>query len=71
MLTLNFYMDDSGTRKPDRAPMVFDPRRPNHFALGGIIVVEDEEDQVRAEHAALCASKAYRSILLLRSNMGL
>lgn len=55
MLTLNFYMDDSGTRKPDRAPLVFDPRRPNHFALGGILVVEDEEGQARAEHASLCA----------------
>src|SRR5579884_3595557 len=55
MPTLNFYMDDSGTRKPDRAPTVFDPRRPNHFALGGILIVEDEENQARAEHAALCS----------------
>jgi hypothetical protein len=54
MPTLNFYMDDSGTRKPDRAPMGFDSRRPNHFALGGILILEDEENQARAEHAALC-----------------
>jgi hypothetical protein len=54
MFTLNFYMDDSGTRKPDRAPTDFDPKRPNHFALGGILIMEDDEDQARAAHAALC-----------------
>jgi hypothetical protein len=54
MPTLNFYMDDSGTRKPDRAPTAFDPKRPNHFALGGILILEDDEGQARAAHVALC-----------------
>lgn len=54
MPTLNFYMDDSGTRKPDRVPTVFDPARPNHFDLGGILISEDDEEQARAAHAALC-----------------
>jgi hypothetical protein len=47
-------MDDSGTRKPDRAPTVFDAKRPNHFALGGILMLEDDEGQARAAHLALC-----------------
>jgi hypothetical protein len=51
---MNFYMDDSGTRKPDRAPMSFDPGRPNHFALGGVLVLEEHEAEVRAEYASLC-----------------
>ena len=55
MRALNFYMDDSGTRKPDRAPTPFDPRQQNHFALGGILILEEDEDQARAAHAALCA----------------
>lgn len=54
MPTLNFYMDDSGTRKPDRTPTAFDPARPNHFALGGILISEDDEERARAAHAALC-----------------
>jgi hypothetical protein len=52
MPTLNFYMDDSGTRKPDRAPTAFDPSRPNHFALGGILVMEEEAVPVGEGHRA-------------------
>lgn len=54
MQTLNFYMDDSGTRKPDRAPTAFDANHPNHFALGGILILEEDEGQALAAHAALC-----------------
>jgi hypothetical protein len=55
MSTLNFYMDDSGTRKPDRAALTLDPNRPNHFALGGVLVSEDDEEKAREAHAALCS----------------
>ena len=48
-------MDDSGTRKPDRAALSFDPKRPNHFALGGILILEDDEGKAREAHAALCS----------------
>lgn len=51
---LNFYMDDSGPRKPDRAAMVFDSKRPDHFALGGVMVREEDEAEVRSKYASLC-----------------
>jgi hypothetical protein len=42
---LNFYMDDSGTRRPDRKP----GKRPKHgydwFALGGVIVKEGQDER--------------------------
>ena len=47
-------MDDSGTRKLDRVPTLLDLKRPNHFALGGILVLEEDEAAVRAAHARLC-----------------
>lgn len=46
-------MDDSGTRIPDRDPTPFDPSRPNHFALGGVLVLEEHEVNVRAAHTQL------------------
>jgi len=52
---MNFYMDDSGTRKPDRAAMTFDPARPNHFALGGVLILEEEEAEARAAYDELRA----------------
>jgi hypothetical protein len=50
---VHFYMDDSGTRIPDRSPTPFDPKRPNHFALGGVLVLEEDEVKVRAAHTQL------------------
>ena len=52
---VNFYMDDSGTRRPDRASMTFDPTYPQYFALGGVLVLEEDEAAVRASHDALCS----------------
>jgi hypothetical protein len=51
---VHFYLDDSGTRVPDRKPTPFDPKRPNHFSLGGVLVLEEDEVRVRAAHAQLC-----------------
>lgn len=51
---MNFYMDDSGTRKPDRAPILFNPDSPNFFALGGILVNDEDEEAIRNAHAILC-----------------
>jgi hypothetical protein len=50
---VHFYMDDSGTRIPDHSPTPFDPKRPNHFALGGVLVLEEDEVKVRAAHTQL------------------
>jgi hypothetical protein len=54
MQTMNFYMDDSGTRRPDRAPTPCDPSSPNFFALGGILVNSEQEEEIRRAHATLC-----------------
>jgi hypothetical protein len=51
---LLYYMDDSGTRTIDRQRPTFDPRRPNHFALGGVLVLEEQESEIDAAHARLC-----------------
>src|SRR5882757_7551137 len=51
---LNFYMDDSGTRAPNRKPLLFDSRKCEFFALGGVLVNEEDEGAVRAAHQELC-----------------
>jgi len=47
----NFYMDDSGTRHPDHDP----GKRASHgydwFALGGVIVKQEEEAEARRQHS--------------------
>jgi hypothetical protein len=51
---LNLYLDDSGTRNPDRNP---DDKLPAHghdwFGLGGVMVREAEERPIREAHADL------------------
>jgi hypothetical protein len=51
---VNFYMDDSGTRRPERVPTAFDADNPKYFALGGVLILEEEEAIVRAAHESLC-----------------
>jgi hypothetical protein len=53
-LPVHYYMDDSGTRTIDHVPTPLDPKRPNHFALGGVLVLEEDEVAVRVAHARLC-----------------
>lgn len=52
--TLNFYLDDSGTRHPDRDP----GKRASHgydwFAFGGILVNDEDETMAREMHAEFC-----------------
>jgi len=48
---VHFYMDDSGTRDPDRKQTPFDPKHPDHFSLGGVLILEEDEGTVRASHA--------------------
>lgn len=51
---MHFYMDDSGTRNPDRHP----GRTPAHgydwFALGGVLIKQEDEKAGRAEHTDFC-----------------
>jgi len=51
---LNLYLDDSGTRNPDRNPR---DELPFHghdwFGLGGIMIRESDEAGLRTQHAAL------------------
>jgi hypothetical protein len=48
---VNFYIDDSGTRHPDRWP----GKRPAHgydwFSLGGILVRDEDEERARELYA--------------------
>lgn len=54
-VTLNFYLDDSGTRHPTRDPGKKADHGYDWFALGGILVRSDEEDAARELHHAFCA----------------
>lgn len=51
---LNFYMDDSGTRAPNRRPLAYDPSRHEFFALGGVLVKEEDEGLVRGAYDEFC-----------------
>jgi len=51
---MSLYMDDSGTRQPDRNP----GRCPGHghdwFGLGGVLIRQEDEEEARALHAHFC-----------------
>lgn len=51
---LNFYLDDSGVRYPNRKRGTEAEHGYDWFALGGILVSEGEEPTVREAHAAFC-----------------
>ncbi len=52
---LNFYMDDSGTRHPDRRPGWPSEHKYDWFGLGGILLKEEEEDELRTLYKDFCA----------------
>ena len=51
---INFYMDDSGTRHPDHDPGKRAAHGYDWFALGGVLINKDDEDQARDMHAEFC-----------------
>lgn len=51
---LNFYLDDSGTRHPDHDPGKRAAHGYDWFALGGILVKEEDEDTARKLHKQFC-----------------
>jgi hypothetical protein len=52
---LNFYMDDSGTRTPNRKPLSFDPKFRDFFALGGVLINEEDEAAARKMYSDFCS----------------
>jgi hypothetical protein len=51
---VNFYMDDSGTRHPDHNPGKRAAHGYDWFALGGILVKEEDEPLARRLHQEFC-----------------
>lgn len=52
---LNFYMDDSGTRTPNRKPLPYDPKVRDFFALGGVLINEEQEATARRLYTDFCS----------------
>ena len=52
--TLNFYLDDSGARHPDRNPGTRADHGYDWFALGGVLIEDEAEERARSLHAAFC-----------------
>jgi hypothetical protein len=52
---LQFYLDDSGTRRPDHDPGKRAAHGKDWFALGGVLLNEEDESGARAFHKAFCA----------------
>jgi len=57
------YLDDSGTRYPDRATGNTPEHGRDWFALGGVIVKDQDETTVRAAHAKFCSSWGFTTPL--------
>lgn len=53
MSDLHFYVDDSGTRSPDRKATENPPLR-DWFALGGVLIKSEDERDARALHSEFC-----------------
>lgn len=51
--TVHLYLDDSGTRNPDK--ITSPPGTRDWFAVGGVMINEEDEQTSRDLHAAFCA----------------
>lgn len=47
-------MDESGPRRPDRKPAIFDKARNDFFGYGGVLASDTEEDACRSAYADFC-----------------
>lgn len=52
--TLSLYLDDTGTRHPDRKVGKTPAHKRDWFALGGVLVNDGQEMEARSLHAAFC-----------------
>jgi hypothetical protein len=48
---MHLYMDDSGTRHPDRKPKYMPEHGRDWFSLGGVLIKQEDESIARAAHA--------------------
>lgn len=55
MNELIFYVDDSGTRSPDRKKLKDPPKR-DWFGLGGVLIRKEDEQQARDVREEFCAA---------------
>jgi hypothetical protein len=53
---IHFYIDDSGTRHPDKKQAPEDRAVGDWFALGGVLLNSEDEQQLRDLHSAFCES---------------
>ena len=51
---INFYMDDSGTRHPDRNPGRTPAHGYDYFALGGVLIDAEKEEEARSAYLNFC-----------------
>lgn len=49
-----FYMDETGSRHPDKKSDASRAGR-DWFALGGILIKQEDKDSIKQQHAAFCA----------------
>lgn len=49
---MHLYCDDSGTRHPDRAPQDLPAHGRDWFALGGVLIKQEDEALTRQAHSA-------------------
>lgn len=54
--TLNYYMDESGTRHPDAKQGRAAAHGHDWFAFGGVLVKSEDEAEARELHAKFCAA---------------
>jgi hypothetical protein len=57
---INFYLDDSGTRHPDHDPGKRAAHGYDWFALGGILIKEEDEDVARNLHKQFCNKWSFK-----------
>ena len=53
---IQFYIDDSGTRHPDRRRGQVPQHNRDWFGLGGVLIKQEEEAAARKAHAEFCES---------------
>jgi len=54
MPELHLYIDDSGSRDPDHNPVLDRRDRLDYFALGGVLVNEEDVDALLTQHRTFC-----------------
>ncbi|TIR50661.1 MAG: DUF3800 domain-containing protein [Mesorhizobium sp.] len=56
MSEIHLYIDDSGSREPDKEPQQKRRDEMDYFALGGILINEEDIDELFTRHKEFCAT---------------